>query len=91
MSQRAFETAMGMHGYAGSPAAAEDRATARDVASLVRGNGSDGMTTADATRLLGFRATAHLERAMAMGLIRFEPTNRRHLGRRWFPVSTTTN
>lgn len=87
MSQDAWEAAMGMGSYATSPAAAEDRAIARDVASLVRSTGTTGMTTAEATRLLGYKSTDHLERAEKMGLVRSVRTGRRHLGRRWFAPS----
>lgn len=40
MTQPAWETAMGMRGYAGSPAEQEDRATMRDAIRWARAHGS---------------------------------------------------
>lgn len=62
----------------------EDQASITPIVDVIHASFTTGVTTADITRLFGSNQSRRLRIAERIGLIVSAPTNRRHLGRRWY-------
>lgn len=62
----------------------EDHASITPLVDTIHASFTTGVTTAEITRLFGSSQSRRLHIAERIGLIISVPTNRRHLGRRWY-------